>query len=54
MIMNVKQSIQKGKPFAASLTFEKAGTVNIEFTVEDVGAKSPATEGMPNMPHTHH
>jgi periplasmic copper chaperone A len=54
MIMNVKQPIEKGKSFAASLTFEKAGTVNVEFAVEDIGATSPAAEGMPNMPHTHH
>jgi copper(I)-binding protein len=54
MIMNVKQPLEKGKPFAASLTFEKAGTVNVEFTVEAIGATSPAAEGMPNMPHAHH
>jgi periplasmic copper chaperone A len=54
MIMNVKQPIEKGKPFAASLTFEKAGTVNVEFTVEDIGAMSPAAGSMPNMPHAHH
>jgi copper(I)-binding protein len=53
MIMNVRKPIEKGKPFAASLTFEKAGTVNVEFTVEDIGAQSPATETMPNMPHMH-
>jgi copper(I)-binding protein len=54
MIMNVKRPIEKGKPFAASLTFEKAGTVNVEFAVEGIGATSPAAEGAPNMPHTHH
>ena len=54
MIMNVKRRIEKGKSFAASLTFEKAGALNVEFTVEDIGATSPAAEGLPNMPHTHH
>jgi copper(I)-binding protein len=54
MIVNVKQPIEKGKPFAASLTFEKAGTIEVEFTVEAIGATSPAAEGMPNMPHAHH
>ena len=49
MIMNVKQPIKKGKPFAATLTFEKAGTVDIEFSVEATGAMSPAAEGMPGM-----
>jgi copper(I)-binding protein len=54
MIMNVNQPIEKGKPFTASFTFEKAGTVTVEFTVEDVGATSPAAESMPNMPNMHH
>jgi periplasmic copper chaperone A len=54
MIMGVKQPIQKGKPFAATLAFEKAGTVDVEFAVEDVGATSPAAESMPDMPHMHH
>jgi copper(I)-binding protein len=53
MIMNVKQPIEKGKPFAATLTFEKAGTVNVEFAVEGIGA-TPAGVSMPNMPNTHH
>jgi copper(I)-binding protein len=54
MIMNVKRPIEKGMPFAASLTFEKAGTVDVEFTVEAIGATSPAAQEMPNMPHAHH
>jgi periplasmic copper chaperone A len=51
MIMNIKQPIEKGKPFAATLTFEKAGTVDVEFSVEDIGATSPAMESMPHMSH---
>jgi periplasmic copper chaperone A len=54
MIMDVKQRIEKGKPFPATLTFEKAGTVDIDFSVEAIGATSPASEGMPDMPHMHH
>jgi copper(I)-binding protein len=54
MIMNVKQPIEKGKPFAASLTFEKAGAVNVEFTVEDIGAMSPTAENPHDMHHMHH
>jgi periplasmic copper chaperone A len=53
MITNVKQPIRKGNPFAATLTFEKAGTVDIEFSVEATGATSPAAEGMPDMPNMH-
>jgi copper(I)-binding protein len=54
MIMNVKQPIEKGKPFAATLTFEKAGTVEVDFAVEGIGAMSPAATSMPDMPHMHH
>jgi len=54
MIMNVKQPINKGKPFAATLTFEKAGPVDIEFSVEAMGAASPAAAGMPEMPKVSH
>jgi hypothetical protein len=32
----------------------QAGTANVEFTVEAIGATSPAAEGMPSMPHAHH
>ena len=57
MLTNLKQPIEKGKPFAASLVFEKAGPVDVEFAVEAVGTtqaaahKTPAaTHSMPNMP----
>jgi periplasmic copper chaperone A len=49
MLMNLKQPIEKDKPFKASLTFEKAGTVEVEFAVEAVGA-TPAAQS----PHAHH
>jgi copper(I)-binding protein len=60
MMMGLKQPIQKGKPFKASLTFEKAGPVDVEFAVEGIGATpaaAPAAHnmpGMPNMPGMHH
>lgn len=54
MITNVKQPIEKGKPFAATLTFERAGAIDIEFSVEAAGAMSPATEGMSNMHNMSH
>jgi copper(I)-binding protein len=57
MLTNLKQPIEKGKPFAASLVFEKAGPVDVEFAVEAVGATpaaahktSAAAHNMPNMP----
>ena len=40
MMTNLKRRIEKGKPFAASLVFEKAGPINVEFDVEGVGATS--------------
>jgi periplasmic copper chaperone A len=60
MMMGLKQPIQKGKPFKASLTFEKAGPVDVEFAVEGIGATPAAAAaahsmpGMPNMPGMHH
>ncbi len=41
MIMGLKQPIERGKPFKASLTFEKAGPVDVEFMVERLGATAP-------------
>jgi periplasmic copper chaperone A len=38
MMMDLKQPIQKGKPFKVSLRFEKAGEVDVDFAVEAVGA----------------
>jgi periplasmic copper chaperone A len=40
MMMDLKQPIQRGKPFKASLMFEKAGGVDVDFTVEAMGATS--------------
>jgi periplasmic copper chaperone A len=42
MMMDLRQPIQRGKPFKATLMFEKAGEVDLDFTVEDVGATSAA------------
>jgi len=52
MMTGLKQTIQKGKPFKASLTFEKAGPVDVEFTVEGVGA-TPAPAASAHE-HDHH
>ncbi len=43
MLMNLKQPIQRGKPFKATLTFAKAGPVDVEFAVAPTGATSAAT-----------
>jgi hypothetical protein len=61
MIMDLKQPIVRGKPFKASLTFEKAGPVEVEFEVVAPGATPPAAAaagtkpaGMPGMPGMKH
>jgi copper(I)-binding protein len=57
MIMDLKQPIVRGKPFKASLMFEKAGPVEVEFEVVAPGATPAAAApvsskpaGMPSMP----
>jgi periplasmic copper chaperone A len=50
MMTGVKQPIEKGKPFKASLTFEKAGSVDVDFAVEAVGATPAAA----SHDHAHH
>jgi periplasmic copper chaperone A len=64
MMTGLKSPIERGKPFKASLTFEKAGPVEVEFTVVAAGASAPAAApagtmpagmpGMPGMPGMHH
>jgi copper(I)-binding protein len=44
MIENLKEPIQQGKPFKATLTFAKAGPVNVDFAVGPIGASSPPAE----------
>jgi copper(I)-binding protein len=43
MMTDLKQPIQRGKPFKATLKFEKAGDVDVDFAVEAVGATSAAS-----------
>ena len=42
MFMELKQPLEQGKLQKAVLTFEKAGTVEVELKVEPVGARSSA------------
>ncbi len=39
MFIDLKHRPKKGETFPATLTFEKAGSVTVEFTVEGMGAK---------------
>jgi len=53
MMTSLKQPIQKGQPFKATLVFEKAGPVEVEFSVEAVGAPGPGAHDMHNMHDMH-
>jgi len=37
MFIGLKQQPKQGEEFSATLTFEKAGTVNVDFAVEGIG-----------------
>jgi copper(I)-binding protein len=39
MFMDLKQPLKQGAPVKGTLTFEKAGTVEVEFKVEAIGAR---------------
>lgn len=47
MMMNLSQPLTKGERVKGSLTFEKAGKVDVEFVVEAIGGSSDTKE------HTH-
>jgi copper(I)-binding protein len=46
MFMSLKQPLTKGQRVKGTLTFEKAGPVDVEFAVEDIGAQMPAMQHM--------
>ncbi len=63
MFMDMKRPLTQGEVFAGSLTFEKAGTVAVKFTVEALGATAPTMPGKADpaapmdhggMDHSHH
>jgi copper(I)-binding protein len=45
MLMGLRQPLEKGQKVKGSLVFEKAGTVEIEYAVEALGASAPASGG---------
>ncbi|HEX3709015.1 MAG TPA: copper chaperone PCu(A)C [Pseudolabrys sp.] len=53
MLMGLKQPLKQGEHFKATLEFAKAGKVDVDFTVEGVGAMhgGGAMKGMPSMSH---
>jgi hypothetical protein len=50
MMVDLKQPMQQGQRVKGTLTFEKAGTVDIEFAVEGIGGPARAA---PAMDHSH-
>jgi len=50
MLVDLKAPLQQGQRIRGTLTFEKAGTVEIEFAVEGIGGPAPAG---PAMDHKH-
>jgi len=40
MFMDLRQPLRQGEPIKGTLVFEKAGTVEIEYTVAPIGARS--------------
>jgi periplasmic copper chaperone A len=45
MLTGLKQPLEKGQKVKATLEFEKAGKVDIEYAVEAVGTSAPAMSG---------
>lgn len=45
MLMGLKAPLQKGSTFGASVAFEHAGTVEVTFHVEGLGASAPEIPG---------
>ena len=45
MFMELKQQLKQGEMMKGTLTFEKAGTVDVEFKVDSIAAKGDAAKG---------
>lgn len=54
MFVGLKNDLEKGQHVKATLQFEKAGKVEVDFTVEGIGAQSPGSaSGDHSMPGMH-
>jgi copper(I)-binding protein len=49
MFTGLKQPLKQGDHVQGTLVFEKAGTLEVEYTVESIGAQQPKSSGMGNM-----
>ncbi|MSO68565.1 MAG: copper chaperone PCu(A)C [Pseudolabrys sp.] len=45
MFVGLNKGLEKGQHVKATLQFEKAGKVEVDFTVEGIGAQSPGSAG---------
>jgi periplasmic copper chaperone A len=50
MLVGLKQPVKQGDHVKGTLTFENAGALDVEFTVESIGAQQPASTGMQKSP----
>jgi copper(I)-binding protein len=50
MLSQLKTPLKIGARLPATLNFAKAGSVNVEFSVEAIGALTPATHGEHTQP----
>ena len=53
MFVDLKKPLTKGDRVKATLTFEKAGKLEVEFTVEGIGARTGGGQATPGMPMQH-
>ena len=53
MFMGLKQPFEQGKRIKGTLTFEKAGTVEVEYAVQAIGGPAPMDHGGMKMHHGH-
>jgi copper(I)-binding protein len=49
MLVDLKEPLQQGQRFKGTLTFEKAGAVEIEFAVEGIGGPARPAPAMDHM-----
>jgi copper(I)-binding protein len=54
MLMGLKNPLKEGDRVKATLTFEKAGPVEVTINVEGIGAQHPAAGKMQDMDHSQH
>ena len=53
MFLGLKKPLAQGEHVKATLAFEKAGKVEVDFTIESIGAQTGGGHAMPGMKHGH-